>query len=239
LRPRRSGWFQRLKTRGFGALLWKDALIQWRSVRGMVAVFMFAGLTLVAMPYFAGVRSKQDNIGYLVLLMEGFVAFMVATMTSQTGFTELLRRVDLQKPLPFGPQKIVLSEVLAKAMPAMIVPIICSLVGAALFPSAWRDVLAGAIFFPSLAAVICSLVCVIVLLFPEIDDVSQRGFRGLMMLLGLLIVGTPGVLTFVGIAALTHGTVFGALPGAIINLLVCFGLTLIGGSLYASFNPSE
>jgi hypothetical protein len=171
--------------------------------------------------------------------MEGFVAFMVATMTSQTGFTELLRRVDLQKPLPFGPQKIVLSEVIAKAMPAMIVPILCSLVGAAMFPQAWRDVVAGAIFFPSLAAVICALVCVIVLLFPEIDDVSQRGFRGLMMLLGLLIVGTPGVLAFIGIGALTKSTIIGAVPGSIINIFVAFGLTLVGGSLYASFNPSE
>lgn len=237
---RRSGWFQSLNAPGFWALLWKDALIQWRSIRGLILLLMVSGLIFVLLPSVLGTSSmKADTLGYFILIMEGFLAFAIASMTSQTGFTELLRRVDLQKPLPFGSQAIVASEVLAKSLPAILIPIFCSLVGLAFTPSAWREVVAGALFYPSLAAVICALVCVIVLLFPEIDDVSQRGFRGLMLMVGLLIAGAPGVLGFVGVAALTKSTIWGALPGALINFAVAFGLTAIGGALYAAFNPSE
>jgi hypothetical protein len=240
LRVRKSGWFQQLRMKGFGALIWKDALVQWRSIRGMILVFLVTGMLVIVMPRLTGMRTaRHESVGYLVLMMEGFIAFMVATMTSQSGFTELLRRTDLQKPLPFTPHVIVLSEVVAKALPAIIIPVFCSLASLALFPFAWREVFAGMIFFPSLGAVICSLVCVIVLLFPEIDDVSQRGFRGLMMLLGLLFVGAPGVIAFGLLTYATKSPIIGSVPGAVLNLAVAFGLTTAGGSLYASFNPSE
>jgi hypothetical protein len=237
---RKSGWFQGLRAPGFRALLWKDVLVQWRSIRGMIAMLLVAGLTFVVLPSILGTSAiKQETLGYFILVMEGFLAFAIASMTSQTGFTELLRRVDLQKPLPFGSQGIVASEVLAKSLPAIVIPILCSLVGLAFWPGAWREVLSGAIFFPSVAAVVCALVCVIVLLFPEIEDVSQRGFRGLMMMFGLLITGAPGALVFAGVTAFSKSTIWGAMPGALVNLAVAFGLTAIGGALYASFNPSE
>ncbi len=240
IKVRKPGWFQSLRPRGLLGLIWKDVLIQWRSIRGIILIFVAAGMTFVVLPSLAGHGDRSVAImGIMVIVAEAFVAFMVATMTSQTGFTELLRRVDLQKPLPFGPQVIVMSEVLAKALPAVVIPLICGLVSLALLPGTWLDVIAGALFFPSFAWVICSLVCVIVLLFPEIDDVSQRGFRGLMMLFGMVLVGTPGVLTFIAIGAFTKTAIIGALPAAIVNCVVGFGLTALAGSLYASFNPSE
>jgi len=208
-------------------------------VRAMVVLFLLTGLTFIVMPYVAGVGEHEESVGYIVLAMEGFVAFMVATMTAQTGFTELLKRVDLQKPLPFKPQTIVMSEVLAKALPAIVIPVVCSLVGLVLFPAGWREVLAGAIFFPSFGAIICALVCVIVLLFPEIDDVSQRSFRGLMVLIGILVVGAPGVATFVIVAIITKSAIWSSIPAACIDVVVAFGLTAMGGRLYADFNPSE
>jgi len=239
VKVRKPGWFQRLRIHGFLGLIWKDALIQWRSVRGMVMIFLLTGLTFIVMPYAAGLRDSRDLGGFVILAMEGFVAFMVATMTAQSGFTELLKRVDLQKPLPFRPQTIVTSEVLAKALPSMIIPILCSLVALALFPGAWPEVLAGTIFFPSLGAVICSLVCVIVLLFPEIDDVSQRSFRGLMVLVGILFVGAPGILCFLGVGFWTKSAIGGSIPAAIVDYVMAFVMTAIGGGLYAAFNPSE
>lgn len=241
IKARKPGWFQSLRWKGFWALVWKDALIQWRSVRGMILIFILMGLVMVVVPRASGSGSgrHEEAVGYLVLTMMGFVSFMVATLTSQSGFTELLRRVDLQKPLPFGPQTIVMSEVLSKALPAILVPLFCAIVGLALYPAAWREVVAGAIFFPALGTVIAALVCCIVLLFPEIDDVSQRGFRGLVMLLGLLMAGAPGVGLFILITVLTKSTIIGSIPGAVLSLLVAAGLTAIGGSLYASFNPTE
>lgn len=236
---RRTGWFQRLRVHGFMALLWKDVLIQWRSVRVMIGLFLTMGVFVTFMPRFLGPGGRAEGLGYITLMMNGFVAFMVATMTSQTGFTELLRRVDLQKPLPFGPHKIVISEVLAKALPAMLIPTVVSVIGLCLFPATWPQVLAGLIFFPSMAAVICALVCVIVLLFPEIDDVSQRSFRGLMTLIFLVVVGAPGAIAFALIGAVSHSAIVGSIPGAIVNYVAAFGLTAVGGNLYAAFNPSE
>ncbi|HTQ09103.1 MAG TPA: putative ABC exporter domain-containing protein, partial [Fimbriimonadaceae bacterium] len=171
-KARRPGWFQSLRLHGYAGLIWKDVLIQWRSVRGMVTLFLLMGVLFILMPFMAGLRDSDGFVGYIVLAMEGFVAFIVAIMTAQSGFTELLKRVDLQKPLPFGPQGIVTSEIVAKALPASIIALLSSLLALALFPATWPAVLAGAIFFPSFVSVICAVVCVIVLLFPEIDDVS-------------------------------------------------------------------
>lgn len=237
-KARRAGWYQGLRTPGFRALIWKDLLIQWRTVAGKILLFFIVSLFFVAMPFYAGVRSRH-SIAIMIMIATGFATFMAAMMASQSGFTELLRRVDLQKPLPFSAQTIVASEIIAKSLPPLLIPIFACGIATFLLPASWNALLSGVVFFPTLAIVICAVVCVIALLFPEIDDPSQRGFRGLMTLLGLVVVGTPGALIFLGVGYLTKSPFWGSIPGAAVNLGVVVGISIVAGSLYAAFNPSE
>lgn len=238
IKVRKWGWFQQLNWKGYWSLVWKDVLIQWRSVKTIVLIFTAVGILVPVMTMIGSDHARRMQ-GYTILFGAGFITFMVANMLSQTGFSELLRRVDLQKPLPFSPAAITSSEILSKAAPSIIIASVVSLIGSILMPAQWPYGLASIAFFPTVGLLICSIMCLIVLIFPDIDDAAQRGFRGIVSLLGTALVVAPGALTFLAIATFFKLLVVGALVGAVINLGIAFVLTLATGGLYASFNPSE
>ncbi len=238
-KPKKAVWLQRIKTRGFGALIWKSALIQWRTVRILIFLFTLAALGMSLGPVFGLEKSKAVDAGYMVMGMQGFAIFMVATILSQNGFTELLRRVDLQKPLPFSPATIIAAEVLATAAPCIVVSLTASVVATLVLPAIWQHAFAAIIFGPSIAILICSAMCLITLLFPEIDDVAQRGFRGIITLLGVAVLGTPGLAVLIVAIVGANQPLLGAIPGALINLAMSAGVMIAASGLYAGFNPSE
>ncbi len=236
-RRKRWGWFQRLNLSGGVAIIWKDILIQWRSTKSMVFVFLALGLMMSVVPLFASKGGRVE--GYTVLAGSGLGTFMIANMLAQFGFAELLKRGDLLKPLPFSSFTITASETLAKAVPSIAIPVLISLVSLVLSPQAWPFSLASIAFFPSVGILICAANCCLILIFPDLDDVAQRGFRGLMSILAIALAVAPGALLFFAIAALLKMLVVGAIVGAIVNLGASILIMLACGGLYASFNPSE
>jgi hypothetical protein len=83
------------------------------------------------------------------------------------------------------------------------------------------------------------VVLLVTVLFPDIDDATQRNFRGLMTMLGCVIAASPmlatvGVLNYYGI----NGLII-AIPAVALNVGVAVGVSAIAGGLYAGFNPSE
>ncbi len=92
---------------------------------------------------------------------------------------------------------------------------------------------------PSLAVMLSSAVLVVTLLFPEINDPTQRGFRGLMQLLGIALAIAPGLSVFIGLTIWTKTPLPGAFLGTVLNLAVAGGLTAAAGYLYLGFNPTE
>ena len=65
-------------------------------------------------------------------------------------------------------------------------------------PQIWGFASAHAIYGPTLAIMLSSAVLVVTLLFPDIKDPTQRGFRGLMQLLGIAVATAPGLSVFIG-----------------------------------------
>lgn len=231
--------FARLTVRGPAALLWKEAILQ---ARGSLSSLMFLGsifvASMVVMMWTTG-RSPIAS-GWILLGSQGMMVYMLAMASAQTGFIELLRRVDLQKPLPFTPAITVFWEVLSKAIAPSILGLISALVGIAFAPRAWNFALAGVMLTPSLALVLSAVVLLVVVLFPDIEDPTQRMFRGLMVLLGIVLAILPGGLVLLGgILAFDLSPLLVALPVIAINVGLGFLLSSMAGSLYAGFNPSE
>ena len=83
----------------------------------------------------------------------------------------------------------------------------------------------------------------VTVLFPDIDDPTQRSFRGVMIMLALGIFLLPVMITTFGVMFLLQGlaigVVLGAALGGAIALGISFLVSLLSGNLYAQFNPSE
>jgi len=203
---------------------------------------MFAALGIMfgVIPMVAGDGSDD---GYVFLIMQCMIVFIGSMSMSQSGFIELLRRVDLEKPLPFSPTVISFSEVAAKSIPSILSLWVAAAVCVIVQPALWPFCLASLVGLPFLAVLCCSIVFLVTLIFPDLDDPTLRGFRGLMILLGMGIAFVPVVAVAAGIMffgrTMTLAPLLAAIVGAAlaigISVVVCF----IAGNLYAQFNPSE
>lgn len=235
----RRSWVHKLRVQGVKALLWKEYLLQSRAMRAMVLAFGLIGIVMPLFILFAGRPERSAQVGYGVLFVQALFVFLITAEGTQAGFQELLRRVDLQKPLPFAPRDIVLTEVLAQAVPGAIVAWLSSLLVVLVAPSQWAISLTSAIVLPTVALLISAIFLLITLWFPESEDPTQRGLRGLVMVLAFAGIGAPGILllTFGAFAGVPLPLVgFGA---GLTNVALALAACQFGGETYAGYNPSE
>ncbi len=234
-----TGWIASKTATGAYALLWKEALLSLRSTWFLILLFAAISLVITILPVF-GTRSDQASAGaYIFLFTQSMGVFMSASALSQAGFIEMLRRVDVQKPLPFNFSTTILFEVLGKALPGTLTAWLCSIIAILVRPEIWQAAVGGALAMPFLAVVICLVTCLTTILFPDFDDPSQRGFRGIINFAGTIVACAPSILAFVGMIALSISPIFAALVSAGINVGVAALVASISGTQYAQFNPSE
>jgi len=235
----RKSWVHRVRWQGVKALLWKEYLLQSRVMRAILLAFGAMGIVAPPLMLFAGKPESVAKMGYVVLFAQAIFMFLITAIGTQAGYQELLRRVDLQKPLPFAPRDIVLAEVVSQAVPGAIVGWLSSLLVLVLAPKAWAIALTGAILLPTLALLISAIFLLVTLWFPESEDPTQRGLRGLVMFLAFAGIGAPGILL------LTVGAIVGVpLPLAgfgagLVNVALALAACQFGGQVYAGYNPSE
>lgn len=235
----RLAWISRRNALGARALLWKEALITLRSTWFVVVLFALITVFITILPLIGALDEREFLAGYIFLFLQSLGVFMSASALSQAGFIEMLRRVDVQKPLPFSFATTILFEVMAKAFPASITAWFCSLLATVLVPGIWQQALASAIVMPFLAVLICSVTCLTTLLFPDFDDPSQRGFRGLMNFVGVVVCCAPGVLAFIGLSALNLSPILSGMVSAGIMTGIASLVASLSGNQYAQFNPNE
>lgn len=241
-KTRSSKWAMRIKATGPLAIVWREVLIQWRMSPIMLVMFAALGIMFGIVPMIAG-QANPGEAGYMFLGMQGMTVFVGSMSISQSGFIELLRRVDLEKPLPFSPTVISFAEVAAKALPSVISLVIAAIVCLAIQPTLWPYCLASVIGLPFCAVLCCSIIFLVTLIFPDLDDPTLRGFRGLMILLGLAIALVPVGAIAIGVGFWSRSYILAPVFAAgvaagmaiVVSAIVCF----IAGNLYAQFNPSE
>jgi len=233
----RLGFVSRMKMTGPRALIWKELLLQPRTMISFVVLFALVGIMLSLIPALA--PNRRGNIGWLLLIMQGTTVFMVTMALAQTGFMEVLRRVDLQKPLPFPPWVTVSAEIVSKSILGIFVCWLGALVAVALRPMLWPHALASGLAIPGFSVMLSACVFLITMLFPDMDDASQRNLRGLMIMLSIAIAGLFPMLAFAGVVALGTPPYVGGFVAGTLSLAIAFGLNVLSGRLYESFNPSE
>ena len=176
----------------------------------------------------------------MLLTMQGFLTMMATLLMGQTGFVEVLKRVDLQKALPFAPQVTVIYEIIGRSLIGILGCWLGCVAFLILVPDLWPFALAAAIGIPCLTVLLTSSIFFVTMLFPDLDDPSQRQFRALMMLFGIAITSFFPAGAMVGLVIVVH--VFppiAALISSTIALALAGLLAALSGQLYATFNPSE
>lgn len=231
-------FISRLKMRSWRALIWKELVLQPRTTLGLFVMFTLMGIMMSLVGVLPDKRRSLEG-GYLFLGMQGMVVFMITMALAQTGFVEVLRRVDLQKPLPFRSWVTVASEIGSKALLSMSAALAGSLVTLVVKVSLWPFILASLVGMPGFAFLLSACVFLVTMLFPDVDDPSQRGIRGIMTMLSIAVCCLFPALAVIGLFALGAAPALATAAGGIIAIAIGLGLAVASAQLYENFNPSE
>jgi hypothetical protein len=240
----RRSWIHKLRLKGASALVWKEYLLQARSVRVLFILFPVFAIFLSVAPALitSGMPTRSGReapIGPMLLLVQLMMVFVSTASTAQGGYLEMLRRVDLQKPLPFRPAAIIFYEVLSKASLGIVTCLAGAISALIVAPYSWPQALAVIIGMPAVAILLSAVFCLVIVLFPDVEDPTQRGFRGLVNMLGILVFCGPSILVYGLLIYLKLPPAVAAIPVAAMNIGLAILAATIAGNLYASFNPSE
>ena len=221
-------------------LIYKEILIQsrigfWVNLLFLLMITGF-GVMFLYIPTYA---SNGQFGAYLYLGVTGFMAVNMSSFQAYTGFVETLRRVEVMKPLPLTSAQIAFYETAAKSATSMFMSFLPFVFGLIYRPSLWPFHVAGMIASPSLSLALVSAIFLIVVLFPDFEDPTQRQFRAIMQLIALLIILVPTTLLFVGFLAIGVSPLVPALIALALNIGMTILLTTVAGRFYADFNPSE
>lgn len=238
-KTRRFDWLGRQNMRGPWALIWKDLFLQFRGMLTVIIILFVIGVMMALLPVLAPEAEEKLSQGAFFLMMQGFALFTSTLSLANVGYLEMLRRVDLQKPLPFSPSVSVLFEVASKAVLGIIVCAVASVLATVLRPSMWPEALAAVLFVPPLSVLMSAVVFLVIILFPDMDDQTQKQFRGLLMMLSLAVLALPPILAFIGLAIAGLPIYVAALAGALLCAGISWLVIAIGGRQYAQFNPAE
>jgi hypothetical protein len=225
--------------RGGGALVWKEMVIQ---TRGLLSQGMIVGLLMVAATgALAWVSRRSPEVAPVgVVSMLFCCAYLFNFTLGLVGFQEMLRRVDLLKPLPFTASRTIWWEVLGKTpIPATFI-VIGAAVATIIVPQLGSAVLGGVLVALPLFVEISGAILLTVVLFPDFDDPTQRGLSGAFMMLAIIICSAPGLAVFFALSQGGHVPMLvAAVPSAALLLVISFALATVAGQIYAGYNPSE
>jgi hypothetical protein len=241
LKPGRVGrWVAARTVTGPRAIVWKEALLTIRGGSWQFLVFIPITVFLIGAVTFTARNGRRPEFaGGLFMLLSAIVMFMFTFSGAMMGFVELLKRVDVMKPLPFSATRTVFYEVVGKAAPSFGGMLIGAVVGVAILPRIWADALAAVVIMPTFSLVITAAILLVTLLFPDVEDPAQRSFRGFMTLLGTAIACSVGAGFLLLAYVMRWNPLVVAVPTIAVNLGIAFAIASVCGPLYASYNPSE
>jgi len=172
-------------------------------------------------------------------VMQGMVIFMVSMAFAQTGFVEVLKRVDLQKPLPFPSWVTVSAEIGSKSLIGVLAAWTGALVSLCIKPSLWPFVLASMVAVIGFSFMLSAAVFFATMLFPDIEDPSQRSLRGILMMVCIVVCGAFPALLVIGLMALKLFPVVATSAGALLAFGIGLALSAVSSRMYDNFNPTD
>jgi hypothetical protein len=235
LKPRKIGFLSRLSLRGQWAIIWRELQFSMRSQLALLILFaiMACGAPLLVL------FDQSERLVLAILPLQALMVGSFALGFGQAGFLEMLRRVDVQKPLPFSPFQICSMEILASSMAPIAISLLASLTLLAAKPAAYDIALAGAIGLPGVAITVVAVQLAVLLMFPDMDDPTQRSFRALVQMLGSMLALTPALIAAVSMLLLKVWPPIVAVFTLAANLVVAYLLARAAEALYIRYNPSD
>lgn len=237
-------WLERWTPRGVLALLWRDLLITWRaSGWGNLIVIMILAVLPVALMLLTQMTANPERdlrtaLRIVYVAAQSLSVFFIA-FGAYYGMTDMLRRVEWQKPLPFSPRSVVIVEALPTVVLFSLSQLFTVLVASSLFPQDWLFWLGGSLVAVSWAIVLQMAMLWIALVNPDPTDYTQRLLTGVLMVPALFFSGAPGLSVWIlGVVfkwnlLLSAGLAFSA------NLFVGMVLTAVNSTLYEKFSPVD
>ncbi|MFN7017477.1 MAG: hypothetical protein ACK4P5_10030, partial [Fimbriimonadales bacterium] len=237
-------WLERWTPRGVWALLWRDLLITWRASGwgNLVMIVLMAvlpvGIMLLVHLNANPERNLTVALRMVYVLVQSLIVFFVA-FGAYYSMTDMLRRVEWQKPLPFSPRAVVIIEALPTVVLFTLSQLCTVILASLLFPSDWLFWVGASLVAISWCAVLQMAMMWIALVNPDPSDYTQRLLTGVLMVPALLLSGAPGLgLWVLGVGLqwnllLTAGLAFAA------NMFVGTALAAVNSVLYERFSPIE
>jgi hypothetical protein len=239
-KPQRRTWMHRVRLQGPGALLWKEYFLQKRGMTSLLIVILLPMIVMSFVPLMMP-AGGGDRVGPIMFVLLQAMCILTITMNlAATGSIEVLRRVDVQKPLPFSPTAITSTEIVSKAAWAVVANLAADVIALVARPHWWQYVAASFVYSTALSLSISATVFLVTVLFPDTDDRSQRQFHRLVGLLFVVVAAGPGFgLGVFLLAALQMAPFVAAVAAAVVTVGITVGITAVAGNLYAAYNPSD
>jgi hypothetical protein len=237
-------WLERWTPRGALALLWRDLLITWRASGWanllMVALMAAAPVGLALLIHYTAPPERDVRLalrlGYAVAQM--LTAFFIS-LGAFYGFTDMLRRVEWQKPLPFSPRAVMVVESLPSVVFFAASQLLAALVISLWFPSDWLFWLGSSVVATSWAIVLMMAMLAIALINPDPTDYTQRLLSGVLIVPALLLTGAPSAAIWLLGVGLQWNLWLMVGLACLTNLFAAFALTAFNGALYEKFSPID
>jgi len=237
-------WLERWTPRGVWALLWRDLLITWRASGWgnllMVALMAAAPVGLALLIHYTAPSERDVRLALKIAyaVAQALTAFFIA-FGAFYGFTDMLRRVEWQKPLPFSPRAVMVVESLPSVVFFAASQLLAALVISLWFPNGWLFWLGSSVVAISWAIVLMMAMLAIALINPDPTDYTQRLLSGVLMVPALLLTGAPGAAIWLLGVGLQWNLWLMVGLSCLTNLFAALALTAFNGALYEKFSPID
>jgi hypothetical protein len=237
-------WLERWTPRGVWALLWRDLLITWRASGWgnllMVALMAAAPVGLALLIHYTAPSERDVRLALKIAyaVAQALTAFFIA-FGAFYGFTDMLRRVEWQKPLPFSPRAVMVVESLPSVVFFAASQLLAALVISLWFPNDWLFWLGSSVVAISWAIVLMMAMLAIALINPDPTDYTQRLLSGVLMVPALLLTGAPGAAIWLLGVGLQWNLWLMVGLSCLTNLFAALALTAFNGTLYEKFSPID
>ena len=237
-------WLERWTPRGALALLWRDLLITWRASGWgnllMVALMAAVPVGLALLIHYTASPERDTRLALKIAyaVAQAMAAFFIS-LGAFYGFTDMLRRVEWQKPLPFSPRAVMVVESLPSVVFFAGSQLLAALVISLWFPSDWLFWLGSSVVATSWAIVLMMAMLAIALINPDPTDYTQRLLSGVLTVPALLFSGAPGAAIWLLGVGLQWNLWLMVGLSCLTNLFAALVLTAFNGALYEKFSPID
>lgn len=237
------GWLERWTPSGVLALLWRDLLIAWRASGWTnVLVIVFVALVPIGLMALVAYRSQSPPspkvLQSIYISVQSAIAFFYA-FGSYYGMTDLLRRIEWQKPMPFASWQVVLVESLPTVIFFMLSQMLAICLAIGLFPNLWLYWLVGGLAVTAWLWVLQMAMFTVALVNPNPSDYTQRLLTSFIMVPLLCLGGVPGATVWIVGSVLKWHVVLTGLITLGVQALVGMVLVAISATLYERFSPND